>query len=1185
MTKKFSIIFLVVTLGVCMATLFLSSPALAFSMNSGYYVGNGRPRSITGVGFQPDLVIIKCDRSTGRPVWRSSAMTGDSSTYFEYANINQGDLITSLDSDGFSLGTNNYVNYTNVRYTWVAFSGSGDGTFKVGSYTGDSLDNRNITGLGFQPDLVWVKGDSLNYAIWSSSAMAADSSEYFRASAPIANCIQSLLADGFQVGTSSNVNGVGTTYYYVAFKVGASSCSVGTYTGNGVDNRSISGLGFNPDLVLVKQSSAANYAVMRNDQNYGDDTHMVYPANNATNHIQAFEADGFQIGTNDRVNANASTYYYMAFAGVPATTLTGNFTFKTGNYTGNGTSQTISGVGFRPDLIIITADNAYDSVYTTSMMPDSYTYYLGRASGAFLTGITLLSDDGFSVGGHSRVNYNNIVYRWYAFGNAPCANFIVGAYTGNGEDDRDITGLGLDPSLVTVKSYSSYNGLWKTSSMAGDITAYLWNTADAANLIQDLGTDSFEIGTDLSVNRSLYLHYYFAFKDTANYFTVSSYTGNGADDRSIAGLGAKPNWLWIKASNAGNPAHRGLTITGDETQFFNYLANSSNRIQELNSTGFQIGSDNDVNQNAVNYWYAAWLGIPAKLGFVVQPTETTAGSNISPDVVVAVQDQFGHTIDYDNSTSITLSLFSNPGSATLSGTLTRQVSGGVATFEGLSLNKTGTGYVIQAAATGYTSANSAAFNVIPAAGNYLSFLSQPTTTEVNRIISPSIEVAVKDTLGNIDTSDNTTLISIAFQNNPSSATLSGTLTKTASSGVVCFDDLSVNWRGNGYTLIATAPYITQATSEGFDITAEAVVPTITSYSPTNEASGVSLESKAIINFSEDMDQSSVQNAFTCRAIRNNLGVSIDTAVAGSFSWPLGSSMQFTPSETWEYNYVYQADLSREARDLVGNAIGSSLVFHFTTISTSSSVNTTVGDDGRTEISFPAGAIDVPFYVRINTSPEADPIEVDPAAISAANVKVENEGNQFKSVIDGTFREFLVFDNSGEYISGPFNSAATIVLPYVDSNNDGYVDGLTPPVRVEDLRICRLDEDNCLWIIYPDSTVDTSDRSVSAGVNSLSTFALMAQASTSVADVYSFPNPFRPAAGHTTITFANLPATCTIKVFTLTGQLVRTILENDGDRQSTWDVTNETGESLVSGLYLYVVKSDGNTRVGKLVIIK
>jgi len=234
---------------------------------------------------------------------------------------------------------------------------------------------------------------------------------------------------------------------------------------------------------------------------------------------------------------------------------------------------------------------------------------------------------------------------------------------------------------------------------------------------------------------------------------------------------------------------------------------------------------------------------------------------------------------------------------------------------------------------------------------------------------------------------------------------------------------------------------------------------------------------------------------------------------------------------------------------------------------------------------PAGAIAVPFYVRINTSPEADPIRVNPAQISSASDKVEEAGDQFNFVLDGSLREFVIYDSNGNVLGSSFGSDATVVLPFTDADGDGYVDGVTPPVRVADLKLCRLDETNGVWIVYPDSIVNNSDNTVSASVWSLSTFGVMARASTAVDDVYVFPSPFKAAEGHTTMTFANLPSTCTIKIYTMTGRVIGAIEETNGDRQATWDVKDSGGASVVSGLYLYVVESSTAKKTGKFAIIR
>src|SRR5262249_46758583 len=91
----------------------------------------------------------------------------------------------------------------------------------------------------------------------------------------------------------------------------------------------------------------------------------------------------------------------------------------------------------------------------------------------------------------------------------------------------------------------------------------------------------------------------------------------------------------------------------------------------------------------------------AQLLFVQQPGDTTAGQAITPAVQVAIVDpSTGNPITFDNTDTVTVAIGNNPGSGTLSGTLTVTVSGGVATFSNLSIDKAGSGYTLAASSTG-----------------------------------------------------------------------------------------------------------------------------------------------------------------------------------------------------------------------------------------------------------------------------------------------------------------------------------------------------------------------------------------------------------------------------------------------------------------------------------------------------
>jgi hypothetical protein len=117
------------------------------------------------------------------------------------------------------------------------------------------------------------------------------------------------------------------------------------------------------------------------------------------------------------------------------------------------------------------------------------------------------------------------------------------------------------------------------------------------------------------------------------------------------------------------------------------------------------------------------------------------------------------------------------------------------------------------------------------------------------------------------------------------------------------------------------------------------------------------------------------------------------------------------------------------------------------------------------------------------------------------------------------------------------------------------------------------------------------------------------------NVYVYPNPYKaqaawdgPGDHDRLIWFANLPANCTIKVFTLAGDLVKTLNHNaatyDGsnvERLSTgfgisrralpggehaWDLISEDEQAIATGLYLFTVEDNhGNTQVGKFLVIK
>jgi hypothetical protein len=85
-------------------------------------------------------------------------------------------------------------------------------------------------------------------------------------------------------------------------------------------------------------------------------------------------------------------------------------------------------------------------------------------------------------------------------------------------------------------------------------------------------------------------------------------------------------------------------------------------------------------------------------------------------------------------------------------------------------------------------------------------------------------------------------------------------------------------------------------------------------------------------------------------------------------------------------------------------------------------------------------------------------------------------------------------------------------------------------------------------------------------------------------VQVFPNPWRQDrhAG-TPVTFSNLPPNSTIKIFTVAAHHVKTI--HASGAAATWDLKTDAGDEAASGLYVYMISSEGQKGRGKFALIR
>jgi hypothetical protein len=68
-------------------------------------------------------------------------------------------------------------------------------------------------------------------------------------------------------------------------------------------------------------------------------------------------------------------------------------------------------------------------------------------------------------------------------------------------------------------------------------------------------------------------------------------------------------------------------------------------------------------------------------------------------------------------------------------------------------------------------------------------------------------------------------------------------------------------------------------------------------------------------------------------------------------------------------------------------------------------------------------------------------------------------------------------------------------------------------------------------------------------------------------------------------FKNLPGLCKISIFSLSGDLVDEIAHNDGSDIEYWNLISRNSQSVVSGLYIFVVEDGKNKHIGKFSIFR
>jgi hypothetical protein len=378
--------------------------------------------------------------------------------------------------------------------------------------------------------------------------------------------------------------------------------------------------------------------------------------------------------------------------------------------------------------------------------------------------------------------------------------------------------------------------------------------------------------------------------------------------------------------------------------------------------------------------------------------------------------------------------------------------------------------------------------------------------------------------------------------------------------------------------------------------------------PDGEIIGVLPDTGMEAKFSKVMHTESVKEGLKLIAVKDNLNNLINEEVSLNFTWEGTTKTVITPVSELKKNYLYKLQVTEWVTDLAGNTVESEREIIFRTIMDHTKKNVifkgtneklmvileanalaaTLEANALT-VTLEANALPEDGYLIINTDPLTYQLKVDPEVINVANERSIPNGWY---PIEGCLWEIKVCKGNGDWMEDNFDSEVKITFPYDEDN--GVVENALIPLREETLQAFWLNEEHSNWVRMPGSRVDRENNVVVTGeVPHFSVFGLMGSAVYDLSDAHAYPVPWKPNDGKDEtgteqdgITFTNLSAEGAIKIYTISGELVREYDYKPADGGKwTWDVETSRGEKVFSGVYIYYIKNEKEQKKGRLIIIR
>jgi len=317
--------------------------------------------------------------------------------------------------------------------------------------------------------------------------------------------------------------------------------------------------------------------------------------------------------------------------------------FNTKLYTGNGSTQNITGVGFQPDWTWTKKRNGTTGHRLVDAVRGATKALFSNGTNAESTeanGLTAFASDGYALGTDG--NYNNssdtyVSWNWKAANSSGSSNsdgsitstvsanttagFSIVSYTGNATAGATVGhGLGAKPDFYILKSrdqtdswytYNKFTGATKTLSLhstAGETSSSFANSTEPTSSVFSLGSASAFNG-----NGNTFIAYCFAEKQ--GYSKAGSYTANGSADGTFVYTGFAPKFIIMKRKDASS---YNWVIYDDKRNTYNPWTNlllpNDNNVEvglptnlstDFLSNGFKLrsasGANPTTNQGTIFY--------------------------------------------------------------------------------------------------------------------------------------------------------------------------------------------------------------------------------------------------------------------------------------------------------------------------------------------------------------------------------------------------------------------------------------------------------------------------------------------------------------------------------------------------------------------------------------------------------